>query len=163
MPAVATSTAVIIAQLCSSHIYSAESVIGLRERASCRHRLGADMNATRGNRLLANLERALGRRGADRDGSMDLALEENMTWSTRVHGSPVEVSCLSGIVWVTREGDPEDHVLSEGATFVTSRRGLLAMMAFRHARVRVTRHRLAAGAVLPAPPMTCPARGRSRA
>ncbi len=122
------------------------------------------MIAIRGQWLLVNLGRALGRRSADRDGSIDLALEENKTWSTRVLGPSVEVSCLSGTVWVTREGDPEDHVLSEGATFLTSRKGRLAMMAFRPARIRVVRRCPAAGAASPAPsPVTCPSGGRTRA
>jgi hypothetical protein len=122
------------------------------------------MIATRGQWLLVNLGRALGRRSADRDSSMDLALGENKTWSTRVRGPSVEVSCLSGTVWVTCEGDPEDHVLSEGVTFVTSRKGRLAMMAFRPARVRVVRRgRAARPALLVPSPAIDASRRRSRA
>ncbi len=97
------------------------------------------MTAARGQWLLECLVRLLGRRGADLHRAIDLTLEENETWSARVRASEVEIRCLSGTVWLTREGDLEDRVLSAGDTFVSRRRGRLAMMAFQPARVRVAR------------------------
>jgi len=98
------------------------------------------MAATRGQWLLRNPSLTLGLRRTDR-GAIDLALEQDETWSCRTSGRArapqVEVRCLSGTVWVTLEGDIEDHVLSEGDTFVAARPGRLAMMALRPARLRV--------------------------
>jgi hypothetical protein len=69
--------------------------------------------------------------------STELDLPDGMAWSMPVRDARTVVKCLSGVVWITCEGDPEDHVLSGGSSFSTSRRGRLAMMAFQPARVRV--------------------------
>jgi hypothetical protein len=69
----------------------------------------------------------------------ELELGKDATWSARIGGSAVEVSCSKGVLLVTLEGDIEDHVLSEGESFVTSRRGRLAVWALEAARLRVRR------------------------
>ncbi len=74
-------------------------------------------------------------RTAVRPRTLEIVLEENETWSFEVGGPRVEIVCLSGEVWVTLEGDPEDHVLAAGATLSTGRKGRLAMMGLRPARV----------------------------
>jgi Protein of unknown function (DUF2917) len=94
------------------------------------------MAAARGQWLLRSPALTLGLRRAGRE-TIDLSLEEDETWSGSVGASRVEVRCLSGSVWVTLEGDAQDHVLSAGESFVPSHPGRLAMMAFRPARVRV--------------------------
>ncbi len=102
------------------------------------------MTATHGRRLLENMASSLGLR-ASRDDVIDLVLEPDRTWSGRARAEGLEVRCLAGTVWVTVEGDPEDHVLAAGEVFVACRAGRVAMMAFEPARVRVascvTRHR----------------------
>ncbi len=110
-----------------------ESALAEREHAE------VAMPVTRRRSLPERLVRLLGGHGTDLDQARDLALEENETWSARVRAFEVEIRCLSGTVWLTREGDLEDHVLSAGDTFVSRRRGRLAMMAFRPAQVWVAR------------------------
>ncbi len=94
------------------------------------------MASTRGQWLLRNPALTLVLRRAGRK-AIELALEENETWSGKVRGPGVEIRCLSGMVWVTLEGDVEDRVLTAGDSFVSDRPGRVAMMAFRPARVRV--------------------------
>ncbi|WP_242393848.1 DUF2917 domain-containing protein [Anaeromyxobacter oryzisoli] len=60
----------------------------------------------------------------------------------QTHGAPVRrggaaVECLAGLVWVTFEGDPADHVLAAGDALVVGRKGRLAMQALEPSRVRV--------------------------
>ena len=99
------------------------------------------MAATRGQWLLRNPSLTLGLRRTDRP-AIELALELDETWSCKTSGRErapgLEVRCLSGAVWVTLEGDVEDHVLSEGDSFVAARPGRVAVMALRPARLRVT-------------------------
>jgi hypothetical protein len=94
------------------------------------------MAAMRGQWLLRNPALTLGLRRTGRE-AIDLVLEGDETWSGTVRLPGVEIRCLSGTVWVTLQGDVEDHVLSAGDSFVASRPGRLAMMAFRPARVRI--------------------------
>jgi len=68
---------------------------------------------------------------------VELELENNGTWSTPVSGACIEVVCLSGTVWLTREGDPEDRFLTAGEAFASSLEGRLALMAFSPVRVLV--------------------------
>ena len=76
-------------------------------------------------------------RGAARREPVALELEENGTWSFPVCAAGVEVLCLSGTVWLTREGDPEDRFLSAGEAFASRMEGRLALMAFTPARLLV--------------------------
>ena len=73
------------------------------------------------------------------DEGQELELGKDATWSARIGGSAVEVRCSRGVLLVTLEGDVEDHVLSEGESFVTTRRGRLAVWALEAARLRVKR------------------------
>ena len=94
------------------------------------------MAATRGQWLLRNpaLTRGLRRPCRER---IDVALEQDETWSGTLRSPGVEIRCLSGMVWVTLEGDVEDRVLIAGDGFVTARPGRVAMMAFGRCRVQV--------------------------
>jgi hypothetical protein len=68
---------------------------------------------------------------------LGLELEQERTWSRVVGRRGIEVHCASGLVVITCEGDPEDHVLFGGATFATSRPGRLAVWALHRTRLRV--------------------------
>jgi hypothetical protein len=78
-------------------------------------------------RLLARLD----------DGESRVELERDGTWSAVVGRTGMEVRCTLGQVIVTCEGDPEDHVLSEGSVFVARGPGRLAVWALQPARVRL--------------------------
>ena len=53
-----------------------------------------------------------------------------------LHG-PVAIRVESGVVVVTREGDPKDHVLRAGETVVLPRRGKVVAWALQPARATV--------------------------
>ncbi len=59
------------------------------------------------------------------------------SWSTLVGRDGVVLRCDAGTIWITREGDLEDHVLSAPCSFTSSRRGRLGVMAFTSARFLV--------------------------
>jgi hypothetical protein len=63
-----------------------------------------------------------------------VALSELGSWSTWVQSPGVELQCRSGELWITQEGDPEDHLLSAPDRFVTSRRGRLGVTGLTEAR-----------------------------
>ncbi len=78
-----------------------------------------------------------GRRDGLAEPCLDLVLVKDGTWSAVVDRTPIEVTCALGLVMITCEGDAEDHVLLEGATFVARRPGRLAIWALQPARLRV--------------------------
>lgn len=45
------------------------------------------------------------------------------------------VRCLSGVVWVTQEGDAQDHLLARCEEMRVERGGILAIQALRRAEV----------------------------
>ena len=44
-----------------------------------------------------------------------------------LEGEPVEISGYAGTLWITVEGDGDDHVLRAGERFESGSRGLLAI------------------------------------
>jgi hypothetical protein len=97
------------------------------------------MNPMRGRGWGEAIRRLLGRRRDGlRDTCLDLELELDETWSVVAGRSGIEVRCTRGLVMITREGDPEDHVLPGGGTFVASRPGRVAIWAFQPARLRIS-------------------------
>ncbi len=71
---------------------------------------------------------------------LQVALGSSRAWSFDVRREPIQIELLEGEVLVTFEGDPQDHVLaSSGAVFRTSRRGKVAVAAFRPSRFSVVR------------------------
>ena len=68
---------------------------------------------------------------------MVIELRPSQTWSAEVDRRGLEVRIAAGEVWITRESDPEDHLLSAPATFESRSRGRLAVLALTAARVEV--------------------------
>lgn len=68
---------------------------------------------------------------------MMIVLQPSQTWSADVDRSGVEVRIASGEVWITRERDPDDHLLSAPATFESRSRGRLVVLALTAARLEV--------------------------
>jgi DUF2917 family protein len=105
--------------------------------------------------------RGLFARRDDGCGERCLELELDETWSAVVGGKGLEVRCASGLVMVTCEGDPEDHVLSAGSVLVARRPGRLAIWALEPARLRVGAADETASPALtplrarPVPPRSC--------
>jgi hypothetical protein len=78
---------------------------------------------------------------------MIVELNEAKVWSSEVARGGLEIRVLTGTVWVTQEGDLEDHVVAAGGSFVADRSGRLGIQAFAHADVAVEpTHRLRAAA-----------------
>jgi hypothetical protein len=58
-----------------------------------------------------------------------LELNEGEAWSAGAPRRGLLVRCERGSVWVTVEGDGEDHILTAGETFASSTHGRVAVMA----------------------------------
>jgi len=52
-------------------------------------------------------------------------------------GTAVQVSCLSGVLWITREGDPTDGFVAAGQSVRLTPRGLTLLTALQPALLRV--------------------------
>jgi len=68
---------------------------------------------------------------------MILDLSRCQAWSAVVGRAGILVRVGSGQVWITREGDPEDHILGEGQALESGRRGRLAVLALSPARLEI--------------------------
>jgi hypothetical protein len=69
---------------------------------------------------------------------MTLELSQSQTWSAGVGRAGIRLVVRSGEVWITREGDSNDHVLTAAQGMESRRRGKLVVMALSPARVEVT-------------------------
>jgi hypothetical protein len=51
-----------------------------------------------------------------------VALEAGQLWSIAGGGErgPIQITCVTGQVWITQTGDAQDHVLSTGGSFTAS-------------------------------------------
>jgi hypothetical protein len=68
---------------------------------------------------------------------MKLALRNSQAWSTPVGHEGFEIHLTAGTVLVTREGDPEDHVLVAPGDFTSHAPGRLAIWALTPAELDV--------------------------
>ena len=59
-------------------------------------------------------------------------------------GLGARVICMSGVVWITQEGDLRDTVLHGGGSFVLDRHGVALITAIQTSRIRVEEAVLAA-------------------
>jgi hypothetical protein len=64
-----------------------------------------------------------------------LSRDELFTMSGDRRGT--QLKNVDGVVWVTQSGDPEDHCLQPGETFVISHKGKVVVTGLPSATVRV--------------------------
>ena len=64
-----------------------------------------------------------------------LELNEGEAWSAEPPRHGLIVRCERGSVWLTVEGDGEDHILTAGDTFASSTHGRVAVMALSPATI----------------------------
>lgn len=68
---------------------------------------------------------------------MTLELSPSQTWSAEVDRAGIAVRVRSGQVWITRQGDGEDHVLEAPEAFQSGWKGKLVVCALTPARLEV--------------------------
>lgn len=68
----------------------------------------------------------------------ELTLAPGSLWTHRSRGRGLTFTLQEGSVWLTREGDPADHVLSAGETRHIHGRGRVVVQALEPARLRVS-------------------------
>ena len=69
--------------------------------------------------------------------TMTLELREAEVWSIPVGRGGLSLRCRSGMMWVTQEGDPEDHIITFPGRFETRRPGKVAVVALEPTRFEV--------------------------
>jgi hypothetical protein len=67
-----------------------------------------------------------------------MTLARGALWSHRMRSSGLTLTCQEGGVWLTREGDVEDHVLSAGDTLRLDTPGLVVVQALSSARFELS-------------------------
>lgn len=59
--------------------------------------------------------------------------------------SAIAIHCIDGCLWVTQDGDPDDHILQTGETIRFPGRGLVVTSALRPSVLRLNNLRNAGG------------------
>ncbi|HYD42178.1 MAG TPA: DUF2917 domain-containing protein [Anaeromyxobacter sp.] len=68
---------------------------------------------------------------------MRIDLTPSQTWSHEVGHGGVEVRIVAGEVWLTRERDPDDHVLAAPAVLESGMQGRMVVLALTAAQLEV--------------------------
>lgn len=66
-----------------------------------------------------------------------VALRDGQAWSTVSSRAGLALRCTKGKLWVTFEGDPEDHIVAAPEVFTAPERGRVAVMALGPATIEV--------------------------
>lgn len=77
-----------------------------------------------------------------KDPRVELDLAKGALWAQKLNG-PFALACTSGSVWLTREGDPGDVVLSAGACYRGDEQGLVVVEALERAHIAVAKESFA--------------------
>ena len=67
----------------------------------------------------------------------ELDLPAGKAWSAQAPRGGVDIACERGALWITVEGDPEDHVVVAPAHFKAAH-GRVAALALEPARMAIT-------------------------
>ncbi len=91
--------------------------------------------------LLDGLRAAVTRWKGTRDEctSILVALPRGTLWSREVRSSELTLSCLEGWLWVTREGDAKDHMLTAGRSLRLDAPGRVVVQGLRPSRFSLSR------------------------
>jgi len=71
-------------------------------------------------------------------GETELSLEQGGLWTHPLRLEGLRLSCREGLVWLTREGDREDHVLKPGEALQVEGPGRVVVQALRPAHLCVS-------------------------
>ncbi|ATB27380.1 EamA family transporter [Melittangium boletus] len=71
-------------------------------------------------------------------GETELSLEQGGLWTHPLRLEGLRLSCRAGLVWLTREGDREDHVLKPGQALQVEGPGRVVVQALRPAHLCVS-------------------------
>jgi hypothetical protein len=71
--------------------------------------------------------------------SILVALPQGTLWSREVHSSELTLTCHEGWIWLTREGDVKDHMLTAGRAVRLDRPGRVVVQALRPSRFSLGR------------------------
>ena len=67
-----------------------------------------------------------------------MRLDSGQVWTHRLQrGSDLSVTCLRGLVWITREGDHRDHFLRVEDTYTSREPGLVCVQAMAPSQLLV--------------------------
>ena len=69
---------------------------------------------------------------------MEVALDSSRAWSAKPQRNPMEVEVLQGTVFLTVEGDLNDHIISAGDVFQGPVGRRIAAMGLSPSRIRVS-------------------------
>jgi hypothetical protein len=88
--------------------------------------------------MTARAHRSAVASGAAEAREVVVRLGPGQVWTRRLRrGSDLKVTCLSGQVWMTREGDSRDHFLRGEDTCTSREPGLVCVQAMAPSQLRV--------------------------
>ena len=85
---------------------------------------------------IANKHNAIGQLVSNSE-VMEVSLSDGELLAMSGDRRGTRLESLRGGFWITQSGDPEDHWLPSGQTFVISRKGKVVVMGMPHGTLRV--------------------------
>ena len=67
----------------------------------------------------------------------EFTIEKGQLYNIDVHTVPIRIQCLEGVLWVTRENDPEDYVLQRCQAVAFKNDGLIIIQALSRWKFRI--------------------------
>jgi hypothetical protein len=84
----------------------------------------------------------ISRAGSERRESEEIRIRKGCVVEVLHARQGIRVMCASGMIWLTRENDPADHVMGEHSSLSISGPGLIIMEALEDSVIRVVHGRM---------------------
>ncbi|HNR52758.1 MAG TPA: DUF2917 domain-containing protein [Deltaproteobacteria bacterium] len=84
----------------------------------------------------------ISRAGSERRESEEIRIRKGCVVEVPHARQGIRVMCASGMIWLTRENDPADHVMGEHSSLSISGPGLIIMEALEDSVIRVVHGRM---------------------
>lgn len=67
----------------------------------------------------------------------EFSIGKGQLYNIGVHTVPIKIQCLEGVLWVTRENDPEDYLLQRCQAVAFKNDGLIVIQALSQGKFRI--------------------------
>jgi Protein of unknown function (DUF2917) len=72
----------------------------------------------------------------------EITLNKSKVWSIEGDRRGEVINCLSGVIWITQEGDLNDYILEAGDSFWVTKRGTVIVQALQDAQFKYSLNEL---------------------
>ena len=67
----------------------------------------------------------------------EIQLKANSLFRIDVDGKEIKILCVTGSIWVTQEGDANDHILKYGEEFAITKKGIVLLQSLSDVAIEI--------------------------